>query len=170
MDVGEVYDIFFVYNERINFGTKKKRCFIAPLLVVCFSRVRRNGYFQSSKQRQATHRQRRKIMSAPRPTTDRSNTLDDKFVSVDDIPSFFPFSNKSTSCKISAYERARLLGTRAINLHHGMPPLVKLQHNDDPLSIARREITEKVLPVVIRRHFPSGAHEDWKLAELQNVT
>jgi DNA-directed RNA polymerase I, II, and III subunit RPABC2 len=67
---------------------------------------------------------------------------------------------------MSDYERARLLGTRAINIHHGMPPLVRIKAGDHPIDIARREIEQKVLPAVVRRHFPGGTYEDWAVRHL----
>lgn len=55
------------------------------------------------------------------------------------------------------YERARMIGSRALQLSMGAPFLVKLSPEDlenlkfDPIEIALREFEEGVLPITIKR-------------------
>lgn len=62
---------------------------------------------------------------------------------------------------------ARLLGTRALQLSMGAPPMVEIMGETDPLAIAKKELQEKKIPITIRRFLPDGSFEDWTLQELQ---
>jgi len=65
------------------------------------------------------------------------------------------------------YERARLLGSRALQISMGAPFLVKLEEKDlekihyNPLTIARMEYDEGVIPMTIRRPLPE-AHKEFE--------
>lgn len=61
---------------------------------------------------------------------------------------------------------ARILGTRALQLSMGAPPMVDVKDETDPLAIAKRELVEKKIPITIRRFLPDGTYEDWTLEEL----
>lgn len=71
-----------------------------------------------------------------------------------------------TTRYLTKYERARLLGTRALQLSMNAPPMVELDGETDPLEIARKELRERKIPLIIRRFLPDGAYEDWSLDEL----
>lgn len=73
---------------------------------------------------------------------------------------------KITTRYLTKYERARLLGTRALQLSMNAPPLVDLDGETDPLKIAAKELRERKLPLVVRRYLPDGSFEDWSLDEL----
>ncbi len=50
------------------------------------------------------------------------------------------------------YERARLVGARALQLSYGASPLVKVDKNKDTyISIALRELEKGVLPITVKR-------------------
>lgn len=55
------------------------------------------------------------------------------------------------------YERARMIGSRALQLSMGAPFLVKLEKEDlekirfDPIEIALMEFQEGVLPITVKR-------------------
>lgn len=51
--------------------------------------------------------------------------------------------------KLTRFERARILGSRALQLSLGAPPLVKL-NEVDPLRIAQREMENGVIPLTVR--------------------
>ena len=59
--------------------------------------------------------------------------------------------------KYTKYEKARMIGSRALQLSMGAPFLVKLSQEEltklkfDPIEIALREFVEDVLPVTVRR-------------------
>jgi DNA-directed RNA polymerase I, II, and III subunit RPABC2 len=69
---------------------------------------------------------------------------------------------------LTKYERARLLGTRALQLSLNAPPLVEVTERErgDPLLIAGKELRERRLPLMVRRFLPDGSYEDWSLDEL----
>lgn len=73
---------------------------------------------------------------------------------------------KITTRYLTKYERARLLGTRALQLSMNAPPLVELDGETDPLAIAAKELRERKLPLIVRRYLPDGSFEDWSLDEL----
>ena len=75
---------------------------------------------------------------------------------------------RRTTKYLTKYERARILGTRALQISHNAPILVSLtdERDQDPLQIAERELREKKIPMIIRRYLPDGTYEDWKIEEL----
>lgn len=73
---------------------------------------------------------------------------------------------KRTTKYLTKYERARILGTRALQISHNAPILVNLSDEIDPLQIAERELHEKKIPMIIRRYLPDGTYEDWRMDEL----
>jgi len=58
------------------------------------------------------------------------------------------------------YEKARLIGSRALQIAMGAPILVKLDDEDfkrlkyNPISIAKMEFEADVLPITVRRPMP----------------
>jgi DNA-directed RNA polymerase I, II, and III subunit RPABC2 len=67
---------------------------------------------------------------------------------------------------LTKYEKARILGARALQLSMGAPMLVDLEGETDSLEIAFKELRKRVIPIVIRRYLPCGKYEDWELNEL----
>ncbi len=50
------------------------------------------------------------------------------------------------------FEKARIIGARALQLAYGAPPLVKVPESiSDPLSLAELEFSEEVIPIVVLR-------------------
>ncbi len=68
--------------------------------------------------------------------------------------------------KLTKYERARILGGRALQLSLGAFPLVEVKPDDTPIDIAARELERGVLPIIIRRKLPNGQYVDISLKEL----
>jgi len=77
-----------------------------------------------------------------------------------------PNDKRTTTPYMTKYERARLLGTRALQISMNAPVLVDLEGQTDPLQIALKELNEKKIPLVIRRYLPDGWYEDWTCEEL----
>lgn len=75
-------------------------------------------------------------------------------------------SSRITTRYLTKYERARILGTRALQLSMNAPPMVELEGETDPLQIAMKELRERKIPLVIRRFLPDNSFEDWSLDEL----
>ncbi|TKA74259.1 hypothetical protein B0A49_06467 [Cryomyces minteri] len=73
---------------------------------------------------------------------------------------------RSTTPYMTKYERARVLGTRALQISMNAPVLVDLEGETDPLQIAIKELREKKIPLVVRRYLPDGFYEDWTCEEL----
>eukprot|EP01136_Pigoraptor_vietnamica_P009682 Opistho-1_new@46476 len=75
--------------------------------------------------------------------------------------------NKRVTTKyMTKYERARVLGTRALQIAMNAPVMVELEGETDPLQIAMKELQAKKIPIVIRRYLPDGSYEDWRVCDL----
>lgn len=76
-------------------------------------------------------------------------------------------TEKISSQYMTKYERARVLGTRAMQISRNAPIMVELEpHETDPLVIAEKELREKKIPFIVRRYLPDGSYEDWPVADL----
>nr|GEV39483.1 DNA-directed RNA polymerases II, IV and V subunit 6A-like [Tanacetum cinerariifolium] len=73
---------------------------------------------------------------------------------------------RKTSKYMTKYERARILGTRALQISMNAPVMVELEGETDPLEIAMKELRMKKIPFTIRRYLPDGSYEDWGVDEL----
>ena len=72
-----------------------------------------------------------------------------------------------TSTFMTKYEKARVLGTRALQISKNAPLMITpVPGESDPYKLAERELTEGKIPFIIRRYLPDGSYEDRKLAEL----
>lgn len=66
-----------------------------------------------------------------------------------------------TEEKLTKYEKARIIGARALQISMGAPLLLKLTPQKfqklkySPLEIAKLELAENVLPLTIKRPLPS---------------
>ncbi len=67
---------------------------------------------------------------------------------------------------MTKYEKARVLGTRALQISMNAPVMVDIAGETDPLKIARKELNERKIPMIIRRYLPNGTYEDWNIDEL----
>jgi DNA-directed RNA polymerase I, II, and III subunit RPABC2 len=65
-----------------------------------------------------------------------------------------------TTPYLTKYERARLLGTRALQISMGAPVRVDASNITDPMVVAEKELLSRQLPLIIRRHLPNGTYED----------
>ncbi len=61
--------------------------------------------------------------------------------------------------KLTRYEKARIVGARALQVAMGAPILVEPEEHDSPIDIALREL-EKGLPLTVRRTLPDGKYQD----------
>ena len=67
---------------------------------------------------------------------------------------------------LTKYEKARILGARALQISMGAPLMIDEGIESDPLDIASRELMERKIPINIRRYLPKGFFEDWKIEEM----
>lgn len=74
------------------------------------------------------------------------------------------------------YERARILGARALQIAMNAPLLIKINEEDlekikfDALKIAEIELNSNILPISIKRPFPKRKEEKLKRAKEQKLT
>ena len=72
--------------------------------------------------------------------------------------------------KLTRFERARIVGARALQISLGAPILAPLPDDVvDPIDIAVVELNEKVMPMTIRRTLPEGSFQDIPLIDLQQI-
>ncbi|KAL3588530.1 subunit common to RNA polymerases I, II, and III [Fusarium poae] len=67
-----------------------------------------------------------------------------------------PENERTTTPYMTKYEKARILGTRALQISMNAPVLVDLEGETDPLQIAIKEMREKKIPLIVRRYMPDG--------------
>jgi len=77
-----------------------------------------------------------------------------------------PTHKRITTPYMTKYERARVLGTRALQISMCAPVMVEIDCESDPLQIAQKELAARKIPIIIRRYLPDGSYEDWKIDEL----
>jgi len=69
--------------------------------------------------------------------------------------------------KLTRFERARIIGARALQLSLGAPLLVEAPDSmSDPIDIALLELSENALPMTLRRVLPDRTSEDIALSRL----
>jgi len=68
---------------------------------------------------------------------------------------------------LTKYEKARIIGKRAMQISKGSIPLIDIGNLDNPIDIARKELFERKIPYIIRRPLPDGTYEDWRVDELR---
>ena len=78
-------------------------------------------------------------------------------------------ADRQTTPFMTKYERARVLGTRALQIAMCAPVMVELEGETDPLQIAMKELKQRKIPIIIRRYLPDGSYEDWGIDELMIV-
>jgi len=71
--------------------------------------------------------------------------------------------------KLTRFEKARIVGARALQVAMGAPILVEPSTLSSPIDIALSELENGVLPMTIRRTLPDGTFQDiplgWLLQE-----
>jgi DNA-directed RNA polymerase I, II, and III subunit RPABC2 len=96
---------------------------------------------------------------------DFSNFLNKTAVKTDSVDDK-KFDTRKTLPFLSKYEKARILGARALQISMGAPVMVDLTEETDSLDIASKELKNRKIPITIRRYLPDGKFEDWHLNEL----
>ena len=64
---------------------------------------------------------------------------------------------------LTRYERARILGARALQISMGAPLLLDIdpdEEESDPLRLAVMELDAGILPISVRRKLPNGSYQD----------
>jgi DNA-directed RNA polymerase subunit K/omega len=68
---------------------------------------------------------------------------------------------------VTKYEKARIIGQRAMQLNSGATPYIPVENLIDGTTIAELEFEQKKIPVIIKRPLPNGAFEYWRLKDLE---
>jgi DNA-directed RNA polymerase I, II, and III subunit RPABC2 len=71
-----------------------------------------------------------------------------------------------TTRYMTKYERARVVGTRALQISMNAPIMVDIEGETDALKIAQKELRLRKIPMIIRRYLPDNSYEDWSLDDL----
>lgn len=53
--------------------------------------------------------------------------------------------------ELTKYERARIIGARALQLEWGAPPLLPIEGMEDTIKIAEKELEMRIIPLVVVR-------------------
>lgn len=62
---------------------------------------------------------------------------------------------------LTRFERARITGSRSLQLSLGAPPMIKVPPDaNSSIALAVAEIQQKALPISIRRILPNGQYQD----------
>jgi len=63
--------------------------------------------------------------------------------------------------KLTRFERARIVGARALQISMGAPILIEPpKASANPIDIALRELESGILPITIRRTLPDETYQD----------
>lgn len=93
--------------------------------------------------------------------------MDVDFIPVEQADKGEQLKERITTRFLTKYEKARIIGARALQISKNAPILVDLQPGEwDPLKIAERELFERKIPFIIRRYLPDGSFEDWRVEDL----
>lgn len=69
--------------------------------------------------------------------------------------------------RLTRFERARIIGARALQISLGAPPLVPTTGGvKDSITMAEEELVQKALPISLRRILPNGQYQDIPIAWL----
>ncbi len=69
--------------------------------------------------------------------------------------------------KLTRFERARIIGARALQVSLGAPILVELPDSmSDPVDISLAELEGNALPMTLRRSLPDKTYQDIPLSVL----
>jgi DNA-directed RNA polymerase subunit K len=77
---------------------------------------------------------------------------------------------------LTKYEKARILGARALQIAMNAPLLIKINNEDlekihyDALKIAEVELNSDVLPISVKKPFPEKKESELKRAKEQKIT
>lgn len=78
--------------------------------------------------------------------------------------------NKITRPFLTKYEKVKLLATRTNQLARGAKPMIKnVDYSITPKELAKLELKEKVIPLIVLRPIPNGKPERWKITEFKNI-
>jgi DNA-directed RNA polymerase I, II, and III subunit RPABC2 len=69
---------------------------------------------------------------------------------------------------LTKFEKARILGTRALQISYNAPVMVDPGIEMDPIKIAEMELAQNKLPFILVRTLPDGRQELWNIKDLKS--
>lgn len=78
--------------------------------------------------------------------------------------------NHTTQPFLSQYEKTSILGFRTNQLSQGARPFVSVPpHITSTFEIAKMELEQRRLPLIVKRPMPDGTFEYWRLSDLMVI-
>ncbi|MBC8250358.1 MAG: DNA-directed RNA polymerase subunit K [Candidatus Nitrosopelagicus sp.] len=69
---------------------------------------------------------------------------------------------------LTRFEKARIMGARALQLSLGAPPFIDIPVNaTTSLDISMKELEKRVIPITIRRVLPNGDYQNIPLSDFK---
>jgi|LUMJ01.1.fsa_nt_gb DNA-directed RNA polymerase I, II, and III subunit RPABC2 len=69
---------------------------------------------------------------------------------------------------LTRFEKARIMGSRALQLSLGAPPFIDFSKNiSSSLEIAMEELQQRVIPIVIRRTLPNNDYQNIPIEQFE---
>ena len=68
---------------------------------------------------------------------------------------------------LTKFEKIRVLGARATQISEGAPSTVDTRGLTDAMTIAKKELRENKLPLIIQRVYPGGRVVEIPVADMQ---
>ena len=69
---------------------------------------------------------------------------------------------------LTRFEKARIMGARALQLSYGAPSFIKIPKNaTTSLEIAMEELNKRVIPIIIKRTLPNGDFQNISLDQFE---
>lgn len=71
---------------------------------------------------------------------------------------------------LSIFEKTKILGMRTNQLAQGARPFITVpEYITDVNEIARLELEQRRLPIIIKRHMPDGSYEKFRLSDMMLI-
>jgi DNA-directed RNA polymerase I, II, and III subunit RPABC2 len=68
---------------------------------------------------------------------------------------------------LSVFEHTKILGMRTNQLAQGARPYIVVpEHITNVLDIAKLELEQRRLPIIVKRHMPDGTYEKFRLSDM----
>lgn len=71
--------------------------------------------------------------------------------------------------RLTKYERARIIGTRALQISMNAPVYVPVTDSFDSIEIAEKELLANKIPLIIRRYYTNGTFYDVSVQSLHGI-
>jgi len=93
---------------------------------------------------------------------DEFNKIQEKNIREIEIPKEL----RITKPFLTKFEYARLISIRSTQIANGAKSLLLNPHNLTPIEVAKIELENKLIPLIIKRNLPNNTYELWHINEL----